>query len=789
MSSLLVIFAFDGFASLGMLWWGVLGGIPIVIHLLHKRKYRETTWAAMRFLIAAAKKNARRIRIEQLILLMVRVLILLLLVCALAQPYMTSFGTFFQADVPTHRIIVVDTSFSMAYQPAEFSRLDRAKEAAKRIVAASHQGDALNLVRIGTMPPRAIVQKPAFQKGEVLEEIEDLKQSHESSDLIATLQDVAQLLNEAPEIEQKEIIVISDFQRVSWAPGNGERRARIRALLQQMASEASVSFLDVGQSAAPNLAITKFTATESFITLGRPVGLEAGVTNLGSALVSRTLVELFVDGRLAQTQQVDLPPGQEVPVAFSYSFSSPGEHRLEVRISGDALAIDNQRFLSLPVKEELNVLLVNGKVSGRPSDNATFYVETALRPRTKTHPWDGVTKPTVIRDELLTTDLSRYDCIILCNVGLITPDEAALLKPYVEAGGGLVICLGDNVQPQVYNQVLYANGQGLLPVKLKPAVGDADNPDPDNLFRFDSLELKHPIVNQYEGNPGTGLESTFAFRYFPGEIAPNSNVTTVLKFNTPGNDPAILEAPLGQGRVILFTTSVDNRWGAWPLQPQTSFLPIMHETVRFAVAGRWSDRQKEVGEPISRFIKAFNVSVTMQRPDNETAVLRAMETRHFAQIHYEATNLAGIYELGIGPPANQTEWYAVNVDARESALDYVGPEELENDLLPGVEIEYLTQWQDGPRKADNSPSERGGLTRWLLLAVLCLVLVELLMAWRFQYGLALLVAIVSLVMLGQFFTQNAGVTTVVLLVVFVVLSVLALRWRNQRARHASPSHG
>ncbi len=77
-----VIFAFDGFASLGMLWWGVLGGIPIVIHLLHKRKYRETTWAAMRFLIAAAKKNARRIRIEQLILLMVRVLILLLLVFA-----------------------------------------------------------------------------------------------------------------------------------------------------------------------------------------------------------------------------------------------------------------------------------------------------------------------------------------------------------------------------------------------------------------------------------------------------------------------------------------------------------------------------------------------------------------------------------------------------------------------------------------------------------------------------------------------------------------------------------
>ncbi len=498
-------------------------------------------------------------------------------------------------------------------------------------------------------------------------------------------------------------------------------------------------------------------------------------------------MELFVNGRLSQTQQVDLPPGQEVPVAFSHSFSSPGEHRLEVRISGDGLAIDNQRFLSLPVKEELNVLLVNGKLSGRPADNATFYVETALRPRTRATAWEGVTKPTVIREtELRTADLSRYDCIILCNIGIFEPQEAELLKAYVEAGGGLLICLGDKVKPQNYNQVLYAKGQGVLPVKLKPAVGDADNPDPENLPFFDPADLKHPIVNQYEGNPGTGLESTFAFRYFPVEMNPNSSVTEVLKFNT--GDPAILEAPLGQGRVILFTTSVDNRWGAWPLQPQTSFLPILHESIRFAVAGRWSDRQKEVGEPISRFIKAFNVSTKMTRPDNEKVSLRTTESKHFAQIHYEATNRAGIYELSIGPPMNQTEWYAVNVDPRESSLDHVGQEELENDLLPGVEIEYLTQWQDGPRRLDNSLSERGGLTRWLLLAVLCLVLVELLMAWRFQYGFLLLVLIAGLVMLGQFFAQNAGLTAIVL-GLLAVFTFLAFRWRNQRAGQASPLHG
>ncbi len=629
-----------------------------------------------------------------------------------------------------------------------------------------------------------IVRKPAFQKKQILAEIQDLQQSHEAGDLVATLQDVAQLLNEAPEIEQKEILLISDFQRVTWAPNNGERRAKIRALLQQMAGKASVTCLDVAQAPAPNLAITQLSTTEAFVTIGRPVHLQAAISNLGSSLVARKLIELYVDGRLAETQEVDLPPGQEVPMEFTHTFSNRGEHRLEVRLSGDGLAIDNQRFLSLPVKEELNVLLVSGgAASGRPADDAAFYVETALRPRTKNQPWDGVTRPTVIREtDLLSTDLSRYDCVMLCDIGLFTPQDADLLKTYVEAGGGLVICLGNNVRYQNYNQVLFAEGKGILPVKLKPAVGDADHPDPDKLFFFDPADLKHPIVNQYEGNPGTGLDTSFAFRYFPVEISASSHAKEVLKFNT--GDPAILEAPLGQGRVILFTTSVDNRWGAWPLQPQTSFLPIMHESVRFAVAGRWSDRQKQVGQPISRVVRAFNVPVTIIRPDSEKITERPIETKHFAHVNYAKTNLSGFYELTIGPPVHRTEWYAVNVDPRESSLDHIGEDELKTDLLPGVEIQYLTQWQDGPRKSAGGLADRGGLTRWLLLAVLCLILVELLMAWKFQPGFALLCVIVAAVLLGQFFAQNAVLTAAALSVVLILAGLYAHRRRTRRAEYS-----
>src|SRR6266404_6447891 len=58
--------------------------VPIIIHLLNRKRFRIVPWAAMRFLLAAQKKNSRRLRLEQLILLAVRTLLVLLLVLAMA---------------------------------------------------------------------------------------------------------------------------------------------------------------------------------------------------------------------------------------------------------------------------------------------------------------------------------------------------------------------------------------------------------------------------------------------------------------------------------------------------------------------------------------------------------------------------------------------------------------------------------------------------------------------------------------------------------------------------------
>jgi Aerotolerance regulator N-terminal len=79
-----ILLAF-GFGNLLMLGWLCAAAIPLIVHLWNKRKYREVSWAAVEFLLAALRRNSRRIRVEQWLLLAVRTLLVAMLVVALAE--------------------------------------------------------------------------------------------------------------------------------------------------------------------------------------------------------------------------------------------------------------------------------------------------------------------------------------------------------------------------------------------------------------------------------------------------------------------------------------------------------------------------------------------------------------------------------------------------------------------------------------------------------------------------------------------------------------------------------
>src|SRR6516164_4246682 len=120
-------------------WAGAgLVAIPILIHILNRRRFKVVPWAAMEFLLRAMKKNRRRLRFEQFLLLATRCLLLLLVGLALSRPMGCQESSL--ADLAGQRtglhVFVINTGYSMAYEAGRAgakTHLDQAKIIAKAL--------------------------------------------------------------------------------------------------------------------------------------------------------------------------------------------------------------------------------------------------------------------------------------------------------------------------------------------------------------------------------------------------------------------------------------------------------------------------------------------------------------------------------------------------------------------------------------------------------------------------------------------------------------------------------
>lgn len=731
MPTMALLFAF-GFGTPLMLGWLAAAAAPILIHLWNKRRYREVSWAAIEYLLSAMRKNSRRMRLEQWLLLLVRTLIVALLVLAVAQPFLEQLGLNFVPGERTLKVLVIDGSYSMGYKPTDKSRFERAKQLAAQIVEESSQGDAFTLLLMAS-PPSVIVGSPAVEPRDFLEEIENLKLPHGGGDLPATLVLVEQVLKSAEHsgLARKEVYFLTDLGRNSWVPDLKEAEANdYRGRIARLSQEASLVVVDLGQSGGENLAVTSIAANEPCATTMREVTFSAQVRNFGTQPRHHHLVEFHVDGRRIKEAYVDVAAGEQSPISFSHRFDAPGDHAVEVRLGPDFLDIDNHRWLSVPVKDHLRVLCVNGKPAAGAMSGAADYVALALNPDAGDVSVPSIVEPEIIPESaLLERDLTRYDCIFLCNVAQFTSHEARVLEGVLKRGGGLVFFLGDQVLPDRYNREL-AGEQGVrvLPARLTELVSEAQYH-----YRFDPLNYSHPLLGVFQGREQSGLLSTPVYKYYRLALEPKSQARVALAFD--GGDPAIVEEKIHEGRSILVATegslsSIDpatrNPWTTMPTWP--SFVPLVQEILALAVRGQMAEHNVQVGQAIGDSLQAManRPAVSVTTPAGAREEVRMALDSQVSRWSYADTQQSGVYRVELGAPVSRDEAFAVNVDTSESDLTKLPPEELPKEFTAHKRANL--DETDSP-----SISHRSGLHKSLLYVVLGLLFMEVLLAWRFGH--------------------------------------------------------
>ncbi|MBM4090458.1 MAG: VWA domain-containing protein [Planctomycetes bacterium] len=717
--------AFWPFANTWMLLWGLAAVVPLLIHLWSRRRYNAVPWAAMEFLLTAIRRSARRWRFEQLLLLLLRMLVLLLLAVALADPVVmlhSAFADPARALGDTHFVLVVDASYSMDFRQGETTRFELAKASAGQVVRESRQGDGFSLVRM-TAAPDVVIAEPAFDPADVAGELAELRRSDSGADLVSTLGEVERIVDRAaeahPRFRKQRVLFFSDAGRSTWADATSEAA---RAVFARLGEKAELQLLNVARGDDQNVAVVRLAAEEGVAIVAQPTRLWIELENFGNQDRVRQKVELLVDGQRVSEQYVNVEAGGRASLMVPHEFAGSGEHVVEARLGADRLEADNHRWLVLSVRSSLGVLCVEGEM------DAAKHVAIALEP--------GLLPPARVRVDvmsevaLLEEDLHKYDCVFLCNVGRFDGGEARALREFARRGGGVVFFLGDLVQPSNYNEVFGGDAglPRLLPARLVEPVVAGE-------FFLNPLDYRHPIVQPFRGHERAGLLTVPVWRYYRLEpYAPaDTEFETAALFDT--DDPAIVEASAGWGRVLMVTTAASSTsldqsttpatpWSAmaeWP-----SFPPLVQGMLSAAVRGRADLRNVLVNQPIQGVLARETSGRPVIVSDPAGQSQQAVEHPHEGPSGwtYDLTGTAGPYTARSGGDADAVMRFAVNLDTRESRL-----ERFDEALLP-------SQFRQDASAADGADDQLATARparffRHVLVIVLLLMICETFLAWLF----------------------------------------------------------
>lgn len=725
--------------------------IPIVIHLISRRRFRRVRWAATQFLLEANRQNRRRIGIEELILLALRCLAMLLIGMMLARIFVRpqAFAGLLGSRAGTDYVVVLDDSFSMGLADVDSRAstqdttvFDRALTAVERLVGWLHEecpSDSLAIL-VTSRPEQTIVAETNLGRLDPVgfsRTWRERKPSSRRADLPEAFAAVRQLLD-SRRSAGAVIYLVSDFQRIDWLAGDfteaiGTADSPLAALAGWDRADRSlkVVLVDVGSETIDNLAVTNVESRQAQAVAGIGTRLIARVTNFGRSESRACTMQVFVGeaGQPAVTVPA-IPAGQSIEVPVEVIFPQVGSAPLTIELQADALPADNRRFCVVPVAKSIRVLLVNGEPSSDPYQDEAFLLSVALRPQGPQ--FSGNEIAAINEGELEQTDLASFHAVILANVGRVTENAAARLESYVASGGGLAVFLGDQADVEAYNRVLFRDGTGLLPGRLSEPVA-APNESPG--FRVGEMNTSHPALRPFANLMPRCFDRALVWAYFPVAIAPApatqpsttnpaQTAITLLQLDDVDKSPLILQKDHQAGHVWLITSSADKEWNNLPDHPV--FVVFAMEMTQY-LARRPSQRTTQlVGQPLTLSLEpgrhqpvatikspAYPEQPAVTVPAESDTVSGAMTVR------WAQTEQPGFYQIDLTEQsgAQLVEPVAVNLDSTESNLRRLRHDELQP-AVAGWPVEYV-------RGEDLSYNTAGTARKELWPALLILLVVTL----------------------------------------------------------------
>ncbi len=516
--------------------------IPVVLHLLKRDPEPRVKFAAVALLRRAPVERSSTRRLRQIVLLLLRVSALIALALAFARPFFPSPA----AAVARHATIVaLDTSYSLS-APGRFAR---AQQLAREAVNRAPAGDDVGVV---TFADRAdLAAPPSSGRTAALTAIDSAAAGAGGTRYLAAVNAAGRALGG----RGGTVVVVTDLQAGGWDAGDHA----------SLPEPARVEVRDVG-ALPDNFAVIGF----------RSDGDRAVVTVRNDSLRTReAAVRLTVDGRVVGGQSASIAPHGAGDVVWS---RVPGGEAAAAVDDREGLQADNVRYARLTGASRAAVLVVTATGD---LDREAFYVHQAVAAGGDARGGAAVTG--VAAGQLSSWTAARlagFPSVLLLSTRGLERRGRELIASHVAAGGGLLIAAGPDVDGDVAADVLGPSAR----LRVLPP-DDRRMPDQVSLAPAD---IRHPIFQPF----GPAAASLGLVRFGRTSSISGAGCQTLAKFTS--GEAAVIDCGIGEGHAIVMSSDLNNRWNDFPLH--ASFVPFVHETVRYLSSARARATEYLVGE-------------------------------------------------------------------------------------------------------------------------------------------------------------------------------------------------
>jgi len=671
--------------------------VPIVVHLTRRQRRNVVHFPSLMFLEKVPYQEQRRRRIQHWFLLSLRALALALLAIAFARPFLDeSDPGLGGASGPREVVVLVDQSYSMAIG----DHMQEARREARAVFDALGPLDRASLVAFSQ--GASVLARSTSDRARLRGALDTVRVTSRPTRFGPALK-VAQTIIEESSLAFGHVYLLSDFQRNGWTGDEGVR----------LPPGSTVTPIPLGtDEAIDNVMVTDVSLPRQIVSGRERITPSARVVRRGGSGALDVNVALELDGREIQSRTVTLQPDAALAVAFQPFTVSQPHTRGTVRVPDDALVADDSHHFVVSPGTALPVLIVEG---GSSDESVSLYLRGALDISQDGR--FGVTQRRA--NTIRPVDLEGRAAVFLNDVQ-IDGASAERLRAFVADGGGVLIALGeDGGWP--------ASAADLLP----GLIGPVEDRIQGRGGRLGYLDYDHPVFEVFSG-PRSG-DFTGARFYRARAFQPSDSATVLARFDD--GSPALVERPSERGKVMVWTSTLDDFWNDLALQPV--YLPFVHRLGEY-LGGR--------AEVRPWFITGQVVDLA-----NPEALLTA------GLVSSEATGLAeGLDQVAITPtgstlqmPANEGPRYlpldehgfytvrqpgtdpdhpfvmAVNVDLAESNLSRLDPEELVAQIMaPATATRDGASLTQAVELQREDQERRQSLWRWLLLVALALFVIE-----------------------------------------------------------------